>query len=247
MQAVITPPHPLSFEKAVERGDILRIQDLAQAGHPLNGENNTTPAILLSAIYGHAQKVAPHLMHMGARIDEAMLCQYIHHPSLNQHTLMWLTQRMLNQPKQNTPETPASALMHASHMGDIESTKTLLNAGIDINAYAGTPLHCLALCPTDNEKVIIRLLLSAGAERTAHCAPYGNALFDAVRTNNLHGASTWLLMHAQDAWSMNDHGQDLLDFAEEFKADESIVRLIEEARQKEPSPKTPKPSGTLVV
>lgn len=247
MHSAIPSPHLPSLEKAVERGDILRIQSIAEAGGNLNGEDGTAPAILTSAIAGNAQKVVPHLLRMGARIDEALLCAYLDHDSLNQSTLMWLTQRMLNQSNPSDQPPSASALQHAASKGDIESTKTLLSAGIDINAHAGTPLHCLALCPLDNEKVIIRLLLSAGADRTANCAPYGNSLFDAVRTNNLHGASTWLMMHPEDARAINDHGHDLLSFAQKYGADESIGRLITEAQQKEPELRRAKASSGMVV
>jgi uncharacterized protein len=160
------------------QGDVAIVDALLKSGADPNAvrpESGDTP-MMLAARAGHVEVVRA-LIARGAKVD--------HVESVRRQTaLMWAAAekhprvvKLLLEAGANphvVSSTKISPLMFAIRAGDRESTRILLDAGVDVNAPAGDGTHMLQFAIINTRLDIAKDLLERGAKPTPD--PHGTPL-----------------------------------------------------------------------
>jgi ankyrin repeat protein len=152
---------------AAEEGSVVVVEALLKAGADAGAvrkESGDTP-LMMAARSGHAAVVRA-LIAKGAVVD-------VVEPRRNQTALMWAAAehhpdvvKVLLEAGANTQAlsiTKISPLMFAIRAGDIESTRILLDTGIDVKEPASDGTHMLTLAMVNAHYELAKFLLERGA------------------------------------------------------------------------------------
>lgn len=120
-----------------------------------------------------------------------------------------------------------SILDHSVVFSNIESTKSLINYGVDLNAsgnwYGGKPLHHSA-GNNSNRLIMHKLLLEAGADLEARSNSGGTPLHHECK----HGSVglKFLIAAGEDIEARDNYGFNALHYAAVYRNVEAVILLI---------------------
>ena len=131
--------------------------------------------------------------------------------------------RLTGAPGPNTPDdTGATPLMYAAAVGSIETMKTILDAGADVNAAGSDGMTALMWATGDLAKV--RLLVERGADVNAKGADGRTTALVAAAQRGAADVVRYLLDHKADPMAGGDEGAALLQAA--FATPNGEVRQV---------------------
>jgi len=120
----------------------------------------------------------------------------------------------------------ANALNSAVQIGDIETARTLLDSGVDVNERNKFGSFALNAAAVENDIPLLRLLVERGANANAQSWSGDTALICATKYAGGKKDTVKLLLDAGTDVSLKDEdGKTALDYAKEKKQAEALALL----------------------